>query len=138
MHYFEVNIRLCQPKNSNVHWGEKNAPIVLLLWHCLWDFLWFYIKSFHINWLKLDVHSSLKTRLLARWLRAKFWPHCAIPDTSMKFGTVVDHDWLSRKGYRTTFGNAYCACAKHFLILGCYHSAFIQFDLKEGVMLAVE
>ena len=25
-------------------------------------------------------------------LRAKFWPDCAIPDTSMKFGTVVDHD----------------------------------------------
>ena len=49
----------------------------------------------------------------------------------MKFGTVVDHDWLSRIGYRTTLGNAYCACAKHFLILGCYHRAFIQFDLKE-------
>ena len=30
--------------------------------------------------------------LLARRLRAKFWPDCAIPDTSMKFGTVVDHD----------------------------------------------
>ena len=29
---------------------------------------------------------------LARRLRAKFWPDCAIPDTSMKFGTVVDHD----------------------------------------------
>ena len=29
--------------------------------------------------------------LLARGLRAKFWPDCAIPDTSMKFGTVVDH-----------------------------------------------
>ena len=29
---------------------------------------------------------------LAKRLRAKFWPDCAIPDTSMKFGTVVDHD----------------------------------------------
>ena len=29
---------------------------------------------------------------IARRLRAKFWPDCAIPDTSMKFGTVVDHD----------------------------------------------
>ena len=27
-----------------------------------------------------------------RRLRAKFWPDCAIPDTSMEFGTVVDHD----------------------------------------------
>ena len=29
---------------------------------------------------------------VARRLRAKFWPDCAIPDTSMKFGTDVDHD----------------------------------------------
>ena len=29
---------------------------------------------------------------IGRRLRAKFWPDCAIPDTSMKFGTVVDHD----------------------------------------------
>ena len=29
---------------------------------------------------------------IAMRLRAKFWPDCAIPDTSMKFGTVVDHD----------------------------------------------
>ena len=29
---------------------------------------------------------------LARWLRAKFWPDCAFPDTSMKFGTVEDND----------------------------------------------
>ena len=29
---------------------------------------------------------------LARRLRAKIWPDCAIPDTSMKFGTFVDHD----------------------------------------------
>ena len=28
---------------------------------------------------------------VARRLRAKFWPDCAIPDTSMKFGIVVDH-----------------------------------------------
>ena len=29
---------------------------------------------------------------IARRLRVKFWPDCAIPDTSMEFGTVVDHD----------------------------------------------
>ena len=29
---------------------------------------------------------------IARRLRAKFRPDCAIPDTSMKFVTVVDHD----------------------------------------------
>ena len=61
---------------------------------------------------------------LAKRLRAKFWPDCAIPDTSMKFGTVVGHDRLSRIGYKTTLGNAYCAS--------------IQFDFKEGVMLAAE
>ena len=33
------------------------------------------------------VHASIAKRL-----RAKFRPDCAIPDTSMKFGTVVDHD----------------------------------------------
>ena len=77
-------------------------------------------------------------RPIAKRLRAKFWPDCAILDTSMKFCTVVGHDRLSRIGYITTLGNAYCACAKHFLILGCYHRAFIQFDFKEGVMLAAE
>ena len=76
--------------------------------------------------------------ITARRLRAKFWPDCAIPDTNMQFGTVVDHVCLSRIGYRSTLSNAYCACAKHFLILGCYHRAFIQFGFKEGVMLAVE
>ena len=35
---------------------------------------------------------STKTSVVARRLRAKFWPDCAIPDTSMKFGTVADHD----------------------------------------------
>ena len=30
--------------------------------------------------------------LIAKRLRAKFCPDCAILDTSMKFGTVVDHD----------------------------------------------
>ena len=56
----------------------------------------------------------------------------------MEFGTVVDHDRLSRIGYRTTLGNAYCSCAMHFLIIGCYQRAFILSDFKEGVMLAVE
>ena len=40
-------------------------------------------------WPKLGKNDRLT---LARRLRAKFWPDCAIPDTSMKFGTVVDHD----------------------------------------------
>ena len=32
MHYFEINIRICQPENSDVHRGEPkyNTPIVLL------------------------------------------------------------------------------------------------------------
>ena len=76
--------------------------------------------------------------MIARRPRAKFLPDCAIPDTSMKFGTVVNNDSLSRIGYRTTLGNTYCACAMHFLIFGCYHRSFIQLDFKEGVMLAVE
>ena len=56
----------------------------------------------------------------------------------MIFGTVVDHDLLKRKGYRTTLGNAYYACAKRFIILDCYHRSLIQFDFKEGLILAVE
>ena len=36
--------------------------------------------------------SKFVISILARRLRAKFWPDCAIPDTSMKFGTVVDHE----------------------------------------------
>ena len=40
----------------------------------------------------LYVYSFLFSNELARRLRAKFWPDCANPDTSMKFGTVVDHD----------------------------------------------
>ena len=39
-----------------------------------------------------QIYSFQFLLLLARRLRAKFWPDCAIPDTSMKFGTVVDHD----------------------------------------------
>ena len=59
-------------------------------------------------------HVILPVALLAKRLRAKFWADCVIPDTSMKFGTVVDHDQLSWIGYRTTLGDAYCACAEHF------------------------
>ena len=39
-------------------------------------------------WERTDIFGLM----LGRRLRAKFWPDCAIPDTSMKFGTVVDHD----------------------------------------------
>ena len=36
--------------------------------------------------------ATLMTRTrLARRLRAKLWPDCAILGTGMKFGTVVDH-----------------------------------------------
>ena len=35
---------------------------------------------------------KIRCEFTARRIRAKFWPDCAIPDTSMKFGTVVDHD----------------------------------------------
>ena len=42
-----------------------------------------------------EQHTTLKNLyygLIARRLRAKIWHDCAIPDTSMKVGTVVDHD----------------------------------------------
>ena len=28
VHYFGVNIRICQPKNSDVHLGEAETPVV--------------------------------------------------------------------------------------------------------------
>ena len=100
---------------------------------CLFDFILYApINNFQLY---RDVLIWVELVQIARRLRAKFWPDRAIPDTSMKFGTVVGHARLSRIGYRTTLGNAYCACAKHFLIFVCYHRAFIQFDFKEGVML---
>ena len=52
------------------------------------------IKKIH----KQDRDSYQNILPLARRLRAKFWPDCAIPDTSLKFGTVVDHNSLSRIG----------------------------------------
>ena len=52
--------------------------------------------------------------LLAERLRAIFSMDCAIPDTSMVFGIVVDHDRLSIFRYRTTLTNVHCACAVHF------------------------
>ena len=51
---------------------------------------------------------------LAERIRAIFSVDCAIPDTSMVFGTVVDHDRLSIFRYRTTLTNVHCACAVHF------------------------
>ena len=40
-----------------------------------------------------NLYDTLPVKLLiAMRLRVKFWPDCANPDTSMKFGTVVDHD----------------------------------------------
>ena len=53
---------------------------------CVINVIMAYALSTHQNRL------SETALVLARRLRAKFWPDCAIPDTSMKFGTVVDHD----------------------------------------------
>ena len=54
------------------------------------------------------VYTFVKSKTnIARRLRAKFWPDCAIPDTRLNFGTVVDYNRLSSIGYRTTLGNAY-------------------------------
>ena len=52
------------------------------------------VLYFLIPFLADNCCKKFKPRLgqIARRLRAKFWPDCAIPDTSMKFGTVVDHD----------------------------------------------
>ena len=32
MHSFEVNIRFCQPKNSDVHWGKAELNIAFEGW----------------------------------------------------------------------------------------------------------
>ena len=72
MHYFEVNIRICEPENSDIHRGKTLANITFwwltypdgnlkkytnsfVIWHCL-SFLSF-IKSISIliNLLKSDV-----------------------------------------------------------------------------------
>ena len=80
MHSFEANIRIWQPENSDVHWGEAEVNItfegrlILMLiekeyTYCfaIWHFL--YIPSFilsisiFINLLNLYVSSALKTHL---------------------------------------------------------------------------
>ena len=58
MHSFEVNIRFCQPENSDVHQGEANAPIVLL-YDTVSLFLVLYKVFSYINLLKSDVPSAL-------------------------------------------------------------------------------
>ena len=51
------------------------------------------IFSNQVWWSRVTIgHAKYAFLSVARRLRAKFWPDCAIPDTSMKFGTVVDHD----------------------------------------------
>ena len=32
MHSFEFNIRICQPENSDVHWGEAEVNITFDGW----------------------------------------------------------------------------------------------------------
>ena len=62
-------------------------------------------------WILAEGHSLIVERL-----RAKFWLDCAIPDTSMKFGTLIEHNRLIILRYRTTLRNARCACAMHLLL----------------------
>ena len=40
----------------------------------------------------MSLSKTLYPLLIAKRLRAKVWPDCAILDTSKKFDTVVDHD----------------------------------------------
>ena len=62
MHSFEVNIRICQLENSDVHQGEKNAPIVLLYDTACLSFPSFILSILiFINLLKSDIPSALKT-----------------------------------------------------------------------------
>ena len=60
-----VNIRICQPENSDVHRGEleNDAPIVFFIGHCL-SFPCFNIYKL----LKSDVLSAPKTRLFQQLL----------------------------------------------------------------------
>ena len=64
MHSFEVNIRICQPENSDVHQGEAEVNITFQNWLILMLtekectncfvmtmslFSYFYLKYFHIS-----------------------------------------------------------------------------------------
>ena len=63
IHSFEISTKIYQHENSDVHRGkEKNAHIVLL-YDSSPFVTYFYIKFFHVNLLKLDVLSTLKTAL---------------------------------------------------------------------------
>ena len=59
MHSFEVDIRICQPENSDVHRGEA-------------IFSYFYLKYFHIYkfTLKSDVPSALSLGRLFQQISA--------------------------------------------------------------------
>ena len=52
-----------------------------------WGYIFLCLPPYNSNFRNFEIKP-----LVAKRLRAKFWPDCAIPDTSMKFGTVVDHD----------------------------------------------
>ena len=75
MHYFEVNIRICQPDNSDVgehHFrGLTNCDVNQKRMHYLFCYITlslfslFCRKSFHI---KSDVPNALKTKLFQQLL----------------------------------------------------------------------
>ena len=98
------------------HWkliyqNQNSTPLDMSMFLELLQRCWNWMQTLHIWPTK---YLPKLQNVLARRLRAKFLPDCAIPDTNMKIGTVVDHNWLSRIGYKTTLKNTYCACAKHF------------------------
>ena len=43
MHSFEVNIRICQPKNSDVHWSEAEVNITFES-----------LQKFDVNWKRMQ------------------------------------------------------------------------------------
>ena len=73
----------------------------------LFVFFFFFFFFNHLRFI-------FKALLVAERLRAIFSMDCAIPDTSMVFGTVVDHDRLSIFRYRTTLTNVHCVYTVHF------------------------
>ena len=63
-------------------------------WSC-WclhvDFVFKTLNNLNVNTIYLFRQNMFWITVFRR-LRAKFWPDCAILDTSMTFCTVVDHD----------------------------------------------
>ena len=68
----------------------NNGQPIPLMWY-IFILLFFRILALE-NVAKILTTGPMLGVRIARRLRAKFWPDCAIPDTNMKFGTVVNHD----------------------------------------------